>query len=166
MGAEKILLGYGVVKIGNVAVGLTRGGGQFTVEREYRKIEADGDKGTVKDRVTKDKSVPKLKVSMLEIIGDNLTDVYPALTATTSESKTTVTGAKDIASSDYNETVTWTGKTKAGKEVIITLQNAINLDNIDWALQDKGEVVAQATFEGCYTDSDRETEPWSVEYVE
>ena len=50
--ADKILLGYGVVSVGLTPIGLTRGGSVFTVEREYRNIEADGDKGPVKGRIS------------------------------------------------------------------------------------------------------------------
>ena len=43
MVAQKIILGKGVFSIGDTPIALTRGGGQFTVEREVRQIEADGD---------------------------------------------------------------------------------------------------------------------------
>ena len=48
--AGTILLGAGVVSIGGVDVALTRGGSQFTVEREFREINADGDRGVIQGR--------------------------------------------------------------------------------------------------------------------
>lgn len=45
--ADKILLGTGVFSVGGVALGLTRGGGSFVVEREFRELGADGDFGPV-----------------------------------------------------------------------------------------------------------------------
>ena len=42
--ADKIALGYGTVTVGGTAIGLTRGGSEFMVERDFREIEADGDK--------------------------------------------------------------------------------------------------------------------------
>lgn len=164
----KILLGYGVLKIGAVAVGLTRGGGQFTVEREYRPIQADGDKGMVKGRVVQEGSTPKLKLSALEVIGDNIPKLYPGVSSTTDTpvGSTTVTGKGKIEDTDYSDTVTWTGKTKAGKEVVITVKNAINLENIDWTLAEKDDVVAEATYTGCYLeDSPEGFEPWDIVYV-
>lgn len=163
MGAANILLGYGTFKIGETVVGLTRGGGQFTVEREYRAISADGDKGKVKGRVTMDTSVPKLKLSALEIISDNITSLYPALSLKTEASGKSLTGSGDITETNY-ETVTWTGKTKDGRAVTITVKNAVNFDNIDWSLVEKNEVVAQCTFEGCYAEGSDE-EPWIVTWV-
>ena len=41
--ADKILLGTGVFSVGGTAIGLTRGGGTFSLEREIRHIDADGD---------------------------------------------------------------------------------------------------------------------------
>lgn len=79
---NEILLGYGVFKIGSVAVGVTRGGGQFVVEREYREIVVDGDKGPVKDRIVKDTSRAKLTMNVLEIIGDNIPKLYPGVSVT------------------------------------------------------------------------------------
>lgn len=161
----KILLGYGVFKIGDVAVGLTRGGGQFTVEREYRPIVADGDRGEYVDRIDLDTSRPKLKMSMLEVISENLPKLYPGIKDSGVES-TKITGTGKISTTDYIPTVTWTGKTKAGKQVIITVENAINLENIDWALAEKDEVVAEITYTGCYEeDSPEDYEPWNIEYV-
>lgn len=60
-GVDEILLGVGKFYVGNsesdaVAVGLTRGGGKFIVERTYREINADGDPGKVKGRVEKQKA--------------------------------------------------------------------------------------------------------------
>ena len=50
---QRLLLGHGVYSIGEIPVGLTRGGGQFVVEKEFRNIEADGDRGPVKGELTR-----------------------------------------------------------------------------------------------------------------
>lgn len=70
-GNGEILLGVGKFFIGTSAedaqhVGLTRGGGSFIVEREYRDIAADDDPGSVADRVVKDTGRPKLKLVALQ----------------------------------------------------------------------------------------------------
>lgn len=78
-GASEILLGAGIFYIGEDAIALTRGGGKFLVEREYREINADGDRGPVVDRVTMDRSVPKLSMNVLTIL-TKVADLYPAIT--------------------------------------------------------------------------------------
>jgi hypothetical protein len=77
-GASEILLGAGIFYIGENAVALTRGGGKFLVEREYREINADGDRGPVVDRVSMDRSVPKLSMNVLTIL-TKVADLYPAI---------------------------------------------------------------------------------------
>jgi hypothetical protein len=51
-----------------------------------------------------------------------------------------------------------------GKPVIITLSNAINLENIDWDLKDKEEVIPQVTFTATYDPNSRTTPPWSIQW--
>lgn len=70
-GNAEIVLGAGKFYVGTTAadaqcVGLTRGGGSFVVEREYREINADGDPGAVKDRIEQTIGRPKLKLKALQ----------------------------------------------------------------------------------------------------
>lgn len=162
---NNIVLGDGVFSIGGVDIGLTRGGGKFAVEREYKQIEADGDYGPVKGRIRKTKSVAKLTVNALELLPANLPKMHPAIANTTVTTVDTITGAADIADTDYNAAVTWTGKTKGGRAVVIEIQNAINLENIDWSMVDKDEIVSTVTYTATYLETARTTEPWSVEFT-
>ncbi len=164
MAVGDIILGDGAFFINGVNVGLTRGGGTFSVEREYRVIEADGDFGPVKGRVRKIRSTPKLTMNLLEITAAKMPDMYPALSKASTSGSDVITGSDNVASGDYNE-VKFVGVTKDGREIIITVENAINMENIDLSLVDKEEVVAAITYTGTYDESDRTTEPWSVEYV-
>ena len=165
--AQTIILGQGVFYINEVAIGLTRGGGSFTIEKEVRQIEADGDRGPVKGRNVIDKATPKLSVSALEIIPENLPKMYAGVKATDSEDESTViTGTGAIADTDYQDSVKWVGKTKAGKAVTIKVFNAINLENFEWTLADKDEVVASLTYTGCYLEeSPYDYEPWEISFA-
>lgn len=77
-GASELLLGVGVFYIDDKPIALTRGGGNFAVEREFREINADGDRGPVEGRIVMDKSVAKLTMNVLTIM-TRLADLYPAL---------------------------------------------------------------------------------------
>lgn len=158
--AEKILLGHGVVSVGNTPIGLTRGGSVFLVEREYREIEADGDRGPVKGRIVIDREVAKLTVNALELFSaDEMTKYYPAMNLATNK----LTSTLKIVEGDYND-VTWTGKTKDGKALIIKIEDAINMGNIEWTLEDKNEVVPALEFTATYDEKTRDTPPWEVEF--
>ena len=79
-GANEIVLGAGTFYVGGTAIALTRGGGAFNVEREYREINADGDRGAVKDRVVMESSRAKLSFGALTML-TKLTDLYTSISA-------------------------------------------------------------------------------------
>lgn len=84
-GNAEIVLGVGKFYIGTNAddaeyVGLTRGGGSFVVEREFRDINADDDPGSVKDRISKDTGRPKLKLTALQWL-TKVSDLYSCVQA-------------------------------------------------------------------------------------
>lgn len=64
-GATEIVLGVGKFYIDSNPVALTRGGGSFVVEREYREIKADEDPGIVEGRVVQEGGRPKLTLNAL-----------------------------------------------------------------------------------------------------
>lgn len=83
-GNEEIVLGVGKFYVGADSttaklVGLTRGGGSFVVEREYRDINADDDPGSVEGRISKDTGRPKLKLNALQWLS-KVADLYPCIT--------------------------------------------------------------------------------------
>lgn len=168
MAGKAIILGEGVFAIGATDIGLTRGGGQFTVERENRQVNADGDRGPVKGRIRITGSTARLVVNQLEILAENLTKMFPGTKLTTDNGTDTWTGKQDIEDTDYNDTVTWTGRTMDGRACVITIKNAINLENIDWSMVEKDEVVSQLTYTATYEEEDRlgEEEPWEVKFTD
>ena len=86
-GADEIILGVGKFHIGTSAedakpVALTRGGGSFVVEREFREINADGDPGLVEGRIVKESGRPKLKLVALQWL-TKVSDLYSCVTTKT-----------------------------------------------------------------------------------
>lgn len=79
--ASEIMLGAGILSINGTDVALTRGGGQFTVEREFREINADGDRGPVEGRIVMDASRATLRVNALQIL-TRMGDLYAAISTT------------------------------------------------------------------------------------
>lgn len=86
-GNGEILLGVGKFYIGTSkadaqCVGLTRGGGSFVVEREYREINADEDPGAVEGRLDQTSGRPKLKLKMLQWL-TKISTLYSGMKTTT-----------------------------------------------------------------------------------
>lgn len=84
-GNGEILLGVGAFHIGTSKddakpVGLTRGGGSFIVEREFREITADEDPGLVADRIEKEMARPKLTLNALQWL-TKVSTLYSCVTA-------------------------------------------------------------------------------------
>ncbi len=82
-GNGEILLGVGKFYIGTQEsdaqpVGITRGGGSFVVERNFREINADDDPGLVEGRVEKTEARPKLKVTALQWLS-KVDKIYPCI---------------------------------------------------------------------------------------
>lgn len=77
-GADSIILGAGKLYIGANLVALTRGGGSFNVNREYRRINADGDRGAVKGRVVMEGSEAELTMNVLTMLA-RVTDLYTSI---------------------------------------------------------------------------------------
>ena len=156
-----IIFGEGVVSIG-----LTKDGAKFTVEYTYRAIEADGDKKKVKGRIVKDSAVAKLEINHLEVLTD-LVKLHPGLNVdtTTKEGYTIIRGTNGIDDENDYHKVSFKGKTKDGRECEVAIDEAINLENLEWEFKDKNEVVDKATFEGVEVEEDDGTdEGWSITY--
>lgn len=86
-GNGEIMLGVGKLEIGTSAtdaayVGLTRGGGSFVVERDYRLIAADNDPGPVEGRIHLEGGVPRLKFTALQWL-TKMNTLYAGMKATT-----------------------------------------------------------------------------------
>lgn len=163
--AEKIMLGCGVVSVGGVPLGLTRGGSTFTVEREFRPISADCDRGPVKGRVLIDTEVPKLTVNALEPFAmDEIKSYWPGLDITEEATYDEVTGTLAIATGDYKD-ISFVGSTKDGKAVTVEIDDALNLANIEWGFEEKSEVVPVLEFTGHYDESTKTTPPWRVKFA-
>lgn len=164
--AEKIMLGCGVVSVGGYPLGLTRGGSVFSVEREFREIAADCDRGPVKGRIVIDTERAKMMVNALEpFASDEVSRYWPGLDVDTAGADyDEVTGTLTIASGDYNQ-IQFVGQTKDGKAVTIQIDDAINMANIEWSLEEKNEVIPALEFTATYDEDARTTPPWRVRFA-
>ena len=81
-GASSIVLGAGKFYVYANSeyklMALTRGGGSFNVEREYRQINADGDRGPVKGRIVMEGSTATLTMNVLTML-ENADVLYTSI---------------------------------------------------------------------------------------
>nr|DAV20178.1 MAG TPA: major tail protein [Caudoviricetes sp.] len=165
--STNIVFGRGVFKVDGEAIGLTRDGGTFNVEYDNRVIEADGDRGTVKGRVHREGATATIEINHLELL-TSFEKLHPAVKVDTKTeqgyTKITGTGVIDDKT-DYHD-VSFEGETKDGREFIVSIKNAINLDNLSLEFKDKDEIVDKVTFSSTY-DPEAENqleENWEIKY--
>lgn len=73
-----ILIGSAICTIDETTVALCRGGATFTVDREYRRINADGDRGAVKGRIVMEGSEATITMRALTFL-NMLESAYPGI---------------------------------------------------------------------------------------
>ena len=152
---QEILLGLGKLSIYDgetkVPIAYTRGGGKFTVTRTYRPISFDGLKAYAsQEMIVIDEENVDMEMNMLSIFTDSdLTFLYPAMKATTGADGTEITSNDDLAikTDDYRK-VAWKGITNTGAPIEIEIENAVNVSNIDWSMQDRDEVLQTISYKG------------------
>lgn len=163
---QNIVFGKGVFKIDSELIGLTRDGGVFSVEFNNRLINADGDRGPVKGRIVREEAKAKIEINHLELL-TSFDKLHPAvkLDSTTESGFTVLTGTGKISDEDYH-TVTFEGETKDGREFILEINDAINLENLSLELKDKDDIIDKVAFQATYDPEaeDEFNECWSIKY--
>jgi len=128
------------VTAGTSILGVTRGGGTFTVTREIRTPEVDGMRYPYKGGDFVDSVDAYLGGTLLEVNPDNFDRLLGTGDKQTSGKKTTVTMRTAIdPDTDYLDTLCWVGDIADGSLVLIELDNAFNTGDFTFTFTDKGE---------------------------
>ena len=128
------------VTAGTTILGVTRGGGTFTVSRETRTPEVDGMRYPYKGGDFVDSADAYLSGTLLEVNATNFKRLLGAGDIATSGKKTTVTMRTAInKDTDYITKLCWIGDISDGRLVLIELDNAFNTSDFSLTFTDKGE---------------------------
>lgn len=164
MSKQEVILGLLKVTVDGVNLGYSRGANRFTVSRVFHAIKANGDMGDTVNTEILDEERATLNINQLTMTPDEFVKIFPA--AANSSGTLTPTGAVNDLT-DYH-TVVALAKTKEGKTVTITLNNAFCKSNIDWQFNERDEVVSNVQFEACYavqSDLWDYTAPYSIVFA-
>ena len=127
------------ITAGTTILGVTRGGGSFTVQKSIRTPEVDGMRYPFKGADFIDSIEAYLSGTLLEVTPDNFKRLLGSGVKTTSGKKTTVTCNTAMASADYISKLQWVGDLADGQLVLIELDNAVNTADLSFTFTDKGE---------------------------
>ena len=149
-------------------LGVTRGGGSFTVTRETRTPEVDGIRYAFKGADFIDSADAYLSGTLLEVTPDNFKRLLGTGDATTSGKKTTITFHTAVdKDTDYIDHLAWVGDIADGRMVLIELDNAFNTQDFSLTFTDKGEGTMTFEFHARQADvADYDNAPFRVVFFD
>lgn len=124
---------------GTTILGVTRGGGTFTVQKNMRTPEVDGMRYPFVGADFVDSIEAYLSGTLLEVTPDNFKRLFGSATKTIDSLKTTITMQTNPTAADYISSLCWVGDLADGSLVVINLKNAINTADFSFTFTDKGE---------------------------
>lgn len=149
-------------------LGVTRGGGSFTVTREVRTPEVDGMRYAFKGADFVDSADGYLSGTLLEIVPENFSRLLASGTTTTEGKKTTLTMRTAIdADTDYIDHLCWVGDIADGRLIMIEIDNAFNTSDLSLTFTDKGEGTMPFEFHARQANvSDYDYAPFRIIYFD
>ena len=128
------------VTAGTNILGVTRGGGTFTVTKEIRTPEVDGVRYAFKGQDFIDSADAYLSGTLLEVNAINFKRLLSTGESVTDGKKTTVTMHTAVdPDTDYIPSLVWVGDIADGRLIMVVLDNAFNTADFSLTFTDKGE---------------------------
>lgn len=143
-------------------IGAHRGDVKFTVDREFRHIDFNGQYGKIEGNNVITKSEPMVEFDLLELSYQNFEDCFAGLVVTDEGEYHKIAEDLAIAAGDYHENVAWVGETHAAKYAAIIVFNALGNNKIEMAIKDKDDIIVGTKFEGHYGSATQTTPPWEI----
>ena len=149
------LLGAGAIYIGGdletasgasftgVLLGATKGGSSFSDNAEFRRREADADYFPIEGATDLVKMTPQLTVNSLTITAADLEKAFAGMDTTAGTNYDSVTRSFTMT---YTDRLYWIGKTRAGKDIAIELDNVLPDAPLSMSFGKDEEVVLNTVF--------------------
>lgn len=140
-------------QVGQTFLGMTRGGGTFTITRQVRTPEVDGRRYAFKGDKFVDLMDGFLSGTLLEFVPEVIKRVMSTADISTSGNKTTITFHTAInADTDYIDHLCWVGDLADGRFVLIEIDNAFNTADFVVTYADKNEATLPFEFHAHQAD--------------
>lgn len=147
-------------------LGATKGGSSVTITTEYKKIDVDGAKGAVKGGRRITNVEVKATINFAEWTEELIKLSLPASEVAQTPGISTITRDSDIADTDYLNNIAILGQISGyNNPGIVVVKNVICTSPFEISLIDGEEAVLKMEFEGHYTTSDLETDPFEIIWV-
>ncbi len=166
IGAGAVYINYG--EVDQRLLGATRGGNEFTVEREIKSIEIDGVRGKAKGMRSLVSENATIKANILEVKKENIRDALvgagvTANTPTGYDTVATTLTSSIIPSTAHFKNVAIVGEISgSANPVICIIKNPIGDGNLSIKMEDKNEAVMEVTFSAHYDPADFNAPIWEI----
>lgn len=147
-------------------IGATQGGSKITITPEFTDIEADGAMVAVKGLKVKTGETAEMEINFLELTKEIIKSAVVGAEGTSADDNYDLIESKaDIEEGDYLENIAFVGKTLAGKNIIVIMDNALCTSGLESEGANKEAGVGTYTF-ACHADLDSEldTLPYHIYY--
>lgn len=147
-------------------IGATKGGGSFTITPEFYLVEPDGALVKTKGMEVKVGESAKMDTTMLELTKDMIKASVIGKDGESQDNTYDLIESKaNIEEGDYLENVAFVGKTLAGKNIIVIMDNALCTSGLSGNPQNKQDATYAYTFEThADLESDLDTLPYHIYY--
>lgn len=133
--------------LGTDYLGMTRGGGTFTITREVRTPEVDGRRYAFKGDKFVDSMDGFLSTTLIEVTDAVIKRVMSTSDIATNGLKKTITFHTAIdVNTDYIDHLCWVGDMADGRFVLIEIDNAFNTNDFVFTFADKNEGTLPVEF--------------------
>ncbi len=133
--------------LGTDYLGMTRGGGTFTITRAVRTPEVDGRRYAFKGDKFVDSMDGFLSTTLIEVTDAVINRVMSTSDIATSGLKKTITFHTAIdVNTDYIDHLCWVGDMADGRFVLIEIDNAFNTNDFVFTFADKNEGTLPVEF--------------------
>lgn len=154
--------------LGTDYLGMTRGGGTFTITREVRTPEVDGRRYAFKGDKFVDSMDGFLSTTLIEVTDAVIKRVMSTSDIATNGLKKTITFHTAIdVNTDYIDHLCWVGDMADGRFVLIEIDNAFNTNDFVFTFADKNEGTLPVEFHAHQGDVlDYDTLPCRIVYFD
>lgn len=155
-------------KAGNL-ICATQGGGSFGATPSVRQVQVDGLHTYTKGTEEIDDWTVELSLKLLEQDADICKMCLGAADVSDAESPTGYLRVKPrdtFTDDDYIDNVTWVGRWMGSTDpVIIVIYNALNIQGLNWTMEDKKETITELKFTAHFLDPDTNDDvPFDIFY--
>jgi hypothetical protein len=147
-------------------MGATQGGSKLTITPEFTDVEADGVMVLTKGLKVKTGETAEMEINFLSLTKEIIKhSIIGKDGESEDEDYDLIESKADIEDEDYLENIAFVGKTLAGKNIIVIMDNALCTSGLESEGKNKEAGVGKYTY-ACHADleSDLDTLPYHIYY--